>query len=85
MLGTIRQMKVKDLERGSRYDLSIKGPWGMRLNYINVAYGGLIERARPEDDSDSVEILLFWAEFDSNNGPHPVTAIPDQLLAVKSR
>lgn len=76
---------MKELKRGARYDLSIKGPWGMRLNYINVAYEGLIERARPEDDGDSVEILLFWAEYDSNIGPHPVTAIPDQVLAVKSR
>jgi len=57
----------------------------MRLNYINVSYEGLIERPRPEAGSDPVEILLFWAELDSKTGPSPVTAIPDQVLAVTSR
>lgn len=81
----MRPMNVGDLERGRRYDLSIKGPWGMRLNYINVAYEGLIKRRRPEDGSESVEILLFWAELDAKNGLSPVTAIPEQVLAVTSR
>ena len=81
----MRQMNVGDLRRGRRYDLSIKGPWGMRLNYINVAFEGIIEQARPEGGSDPVDILLFWAEFDAKIGPIPVTAIPAQVLAVTSR
>ncbi len=85
MLSTIRPMNVRELRRGGRYDLSIKGPWGMRLDYTNVSYEGLIERPRSEEDSRPVEILLFWAEFDAKMGPSPVTAIPAQVLAVTSR
>ena len=81
----MRHMNADDLRRGGRYDLSIKGPWGMRINYINVAYDGIIEQTRPESGSDPVDILLFWAEFDGKIGPIPVTAIRDQVLAVTSR
>ncbi len=78
-------MNVGDLRGGARYDLSIVGPWGMRLNYINVSYEGLIKRPRSEGDSDPIEILLFWAEYDAKIGPTPVTAIPEQSLAVNRR
>jgi hypothetical protein len=77
-------MNVRDLRSGARYDLSIVGPWGMRLNYINVSYEGLIKRPRSEG-SDPIEILLFWAEHDAKIGPTPVTAIPEQVLAVNPR
>ncbi len=78
-------MNVRDLRSGARYDLSIVGPWGMRLNYINVSYEGLIKRPRSEGHSDPIEILLFWAEHDAKIGPTPVTAIPEQVLAVNPR
>ena len=45
-------MNVRDLISGARYDLSIVELWGMRLNYTNVSYEGLIKRSRSEWDSD---------------------------------
>ena len=53
----------------------------MRLNYINVSYEGVIERPRPGEGSDPVEIVFFWTEL----GLSPVTAIPEKVLAVTPR
>lgn len=54
----------------------------MRLNYINVSYEGVIERPRPGEGSDPVEILVFWTELDPKIGLSPVTAIPEKVSAV---
>ena len=75
-------MKLSQLERGARYDLSIKGPWGMRLDYQGVSYGGLIKRKRPGQDSEAVEVHLFWAGHDPKTGPNPVAAIPSQVVKL---
>lgn len=76
-------MDIRDLRSGERYDLAIRGPWGMRLDYLNVSYEGPITPSptTPGDD----QILLFWAEIDAKFGPIPVAALPTQVLAVKPR
>ncbi len=78
-------MDVEELKPGSRYDLAILGPWGMRIDYLNVSYDGPIGSNRTNVKGDPAKILLFWAEIDAKFGPIPVTAVPTQVLLVKSR
>ena len=81
----LHPLKVRRLRHGKKYDISIRGPWGMRIDYLNVSYGGVIERPRPGEQAENVEIFLFWAELDGMRGLNPVTAVPEQILAVSAR
>lgn len=74
-------MKLSKLERGEKYNLSIMGPWGMRLDYQGVSYGGQIKRRRP-GAADTVDVHLFWSGHDAKIGPTPVAAIASQVVSL---